>query len=131
MSLRQVIDASLIMAVILPAAGATAYSNSIDLGTGPHVEKVELRLELPATPALVKDKIIVLAVQDSDDGVDFADVASIPAVTVTGGDPAGGDPVLFETRIPSSTRRYIQLRATVDAAGGDNTALSATLTPLM
>lgn len=113
----------------LPAAGASATSDALDPATTTpgRIPNVELLVELPATPALVDAKTISLTVQDSADGVTFAAVSDIPAITVTGAGGAGGVEVSRQFKLPIGLRRYVRLASTVEAAGGVNTAISATL----
>lgn len=116
----------------LPAAAATNYTDSLDLGQAKvqSLEAVEFELAIPATPALVDAKTVLFAVQDSADNITFAAVD--PAITTgilgAGGVGAAAKTVRF--RLPSQTRRYVRVSQTVLAAGGDNTGVSTTFSAL-
>lgn len=113
----------------LPAAGATNYSAAIDTANvNPgRLYDVELLIELPATPSLVDAKTITLQVQDSADGVTFANVADIPAQVATGAGGVGAAALAYQCKLPIGLRRYVRLANTVLAAGGDSTAISSSL----
>ncbi|XHR27544.1 MAG: hypothetical protein ACFUZC_16560 [Chthoniobacteraceae bacterium] len=131
MSLRNTIDANLIRSIALPAAGASAYSASIDVGTGPHVEKIEFRVEIPATASLASGKNVTAKLQSSSDDSTYTDIAELASLVVTGASSGGGAAALREYQLPTSALRYVRLSVAVDASGGDNTAISAVLTPLL
>ncbi len=125
-------DASLTVATALPAAGATAHSNAIDLHEkyGYALEDIEYLLSIPATPNLADTKNITITVEDSADGVNFAAVPALATFVVTGAGGVGAAAASRRFRLPSDARRYLRVSAVVDAAGGGNTAVSFTLTPL-
>lgn len=113
----------------LPAAAANNNSGTIDLGTSTagNVEDVALLIEVPALPALVDAKTVIITVQDSADGVTFAAVADIGVVTLTGAGGVGTSAFAKEVKIPFNCRRYLRFNQAVLTAGGDNTAKSTTL----
>jgi len=115
----------------LPAAAATNYSDSIDLGTDPATHGVllegKLEIYLPATPSLVDAKTVTLTLQDSADDSTFTDVTGIATVVATGASSAGAAAITREVPIPSTLRRYVRLKQAVLTAGGDNTAISTRL----
>lgn len=126
-------DASLIITVALAAAGANVNSDAIDfeaVAPGVTLETVELEVALPATPNLANDKSITVSVQDSADGVTFADIDSLASLIVTGADAAGAGAVTRKYKLPSDTRRYVRVNAATEADGGNNTAVEATIAPL-
>lgn len=129
MSNRKQVDAALTKVVNLPAAGASAYTPSINLGrTGdPILEDVELKAILPALPDLADDKTVTVTVQDSDDDVTFAAVEELATFVVTGAGGVGAAASERVVRLPSSTKPYVRLKADVLAAGGDNTGVELTL----
>lgn len=130
MSLRNLQDAQLIKTIALPAAAATANSASLDIGTGPHACCIELRINIPALPALVDAKTITVKLQDSADNITFADIEELASLVITGAGGVGAAAVEREVRLPSSTNRYVRLTVIALAAAGDNTAVSASLTVL-
>lgn len=129
-SIRRIIDAREIMSAALPAAGASAYTASLDIGTGPHVERTEFQLDIPATPALVDAKTVIGALQDSADNVTFADIAALGVITALGAGGVGAAAQTATFRLPPTANRYLRARFTVLAAGGNNTAVTGSLTPL-
>jgi hypothetical protein len=133
MSLRTRKDAALTVTKALPAAGAATNTPSIDLGANPAavLEGMEMELSIQALPNNVDaDHGITAKLQDSEDGVTFADIAMLPSVSLAG-TPVSGSIVMTKAfKMPSHTRRYVQANLAASAGAGDNTAKSATLTPL-
>jgi hypothetical protein len=128
-STRTIQDFDLTVTTALPAAAANADSASIDLeATGPAaLESVELEIILPATPSLTEDDTITLTIQDSADDSTFSAIEELATLVVTGAAAAAGGPAATRKyRLPSSTRRYINVNAAVLTGGGDNTAVSYT-----
>jgi hypothetical protein len=122
-------DANLSVSKALPAAGATNDSDSIDLGTtsGGRVPRVELQVSLPATPSLADTKHVTLTVYDSADNSSFAAVADIPAISIVGAGGVGAAAYSHNFKLPLGIRKYLRLHQAVEAAGGDNIAISSTL----
>ena len=117
-------------AVALPAAGAANFTASIDLGTtlpGPMVDYFDVLVELPATPSLVDAKTITLTLKDSADGVTFTAIPSLAPIVSTGAGGAGAAAISQTYKLPPTVRRYIRLDQAVLAAGGDNTAVSGSV----
>jgi hypothetical protein len=130
---RNLVDAKLTATNALPAAGASANGTSIDLGNGPlSPESIELEGSIPATPSLVDAKTIIIKLQDSADNSSFADIAACGAITIaTGAGGVGAAAAKTRWRLPSNARRYVRQVATVLASGGDNTAVSTTLSVML
>lgn len=127
---RRLADANLTKTKALPAAGASNASASIDLGSttlGAAGDNVEVEISLPATPSLADTKSITLTLKDSADDSSFAAITGVSTLVVTGAGGAGASASSRTIRLPSATRRYIRLDATVEGSGGDNTAISTTL----
>jgi hypothetical protein len=111
----------------LPAAAATAYSDSLDLGAvtpGPVGSSLLMRISVPALPALVEDKTVTLNLQHSADDSTFVNVPTTGNMVVTGGSGNGADAVAFDFYLPPNVLRYIRASAAVLTAGGDNTGVS-------
>jgi hypothetical protein len=124
-------DATLIATKALPAAGATAISDAIDLGgVDATLGRIEIELVVPALPNLAATKNAVFTLKDSADNVTFAAIGELAALTLTGVSTSGAAAATRAVRLPSSARRYLRFDVTVDAAGGDSTAKSATLSLL-
>lgn len=133
-SMRQIVDESLRKLVNLPAAGESAVTPSIALGTGPHTDKVEGRIKLPAIPGLEDGKDLTIIIEHSDDdGVDdaFATVDAIAAQVLTGADAEGAAALEVAFRFPSGTKTYVRAKATLEAAGGDITDIELEFTLLL
>ena len=114
----------------LPAAGAAAVSDSVDLyadEVGPVGANLEVHLELPALASLVDDKTCTITFQDSADDSTFAAVAGAPTLTLTGAGGAGAAADKVRFYLPPATRQYVRFSVAVAASGGDNTAASATM----
>jgi hypothetical protein len=115
----------------LPAAGATANTASLDLGSAPGpVPSLQVEILVALLTALVATKKITLTLQHSSDDAasdPFADVPGTGAMVVTGITGNGAPAALFRLFLPKDVKRYIRATATVEAAGGDNTAKTFTL----
>lgn len=124
----------------LPAAAATNYHDSYDLGDGPHRERLAIELEVPILAALVDTKTVTFELQHSADNSTFTDVGdaletSGSATTNTGsinavvtGSETPGTPAacVFRFPVPETCLRYVRIAQTVVTGGGDNTAVSTT-----
>lgn len=129
---RHIRDEALLRTKALPAAGATAYTDSLDL-TGGHAvpENLELFVSAPAVPSLADTKTATYRFEESDDDSTFADAAWSPVlITQTGAGGAGAAAATARIRPPSSAKRYVRLQIDVASAGGDNTAKTASFIPL-
>lgn len=122
-------DTNLKVTKALPAAAATNYTDGIDLGdASPGLSKLDdfqLEVAVPALASLADSKTYTGTVQDSADGVTYADVAVLTPLVLTG---AGGVGAAAKTQLyplPKDLRRYVRLKNAVQSAGGDNTAASA------
>ncbi len=121
-------DAELIKTVALPAAGATAYTDTLDLLQGPYQEaQFEVELSLPALPAVADGKSVSVRLEDSEDGVNFSAIPALAFFKVTGSGGLGSDESIRKLRLPSDTRQYLRASVVVDAAGGNNTGQKFTL----
>lgn len=122
-------DEALKVTKALPAAAATNYSNSIDLGdTNPGIKmrNAQIEVALPATPSLVDAKTVTLTLQDSADDSTFADIEQLAAIVATGASSAGASAITRLFKLPEDVKRYVRLKQAVLTAGGDNTAISTT-----
>ena len=124
---RLITDAQQKITRSLPAAGANNDSAAFDLGEGWKGENYEVQVELPALPSLADTKTCTVTFQDSADGQNFAAIAELATLVVTGAGGVGSAAAKRTVRIPDSARRYLRINCAVAAAGGDNTAKSATL----
>jgi len=124
-------DKNFIQTKALPAAGASAATDGFDLGAlssaGAFLPEVEFEVQLPATPNLVDNKSITIDVE-TDSVSNFASPTKVigELIKVTGSGGNGGAAATKRFRLPTDTERYVRVKATVDAAGGDNTAVSLT-----
>lgn len=129
---RNRVDAAKEVAKALPAAGANATTDPIDLEQeiGGIIEAIAFEIEIPALPALVEAKTLVVTVQDSADGVTFAAVEPAITLTLTGGTGNGHAGKTARFRLPPSARRYVALKLAVETGGGNNTAVEASFRAL-
>lgn len=114
----------------LPAAAATNYSDAIDLldsAPGLKMRNAEIEVALPATPLLVDAKTVTLTLQDSADGSSFAAIPTLAPIVATGVSTSGAAAITRLFKLPENVRRYIRLKQDVLTGGGDNTAISTTL----
>lgn len=120
-------DTHLKVTKALPAAAATNYSDSIDLGDqapGLKHQNKQMEVAIPATPSLVDAKTVTITIQDSADDSSFADVAPLASVVVTGASSAGAAAKTQLFPLPKDLRRYVRVKQVVLTGGGDNTAKS-------
>ena len=128
-------DANFIKTKALPAAGASAATDPLDLGAmtakGSRTEKVEFELSLPATPDLVDDKTVIIDIE-MDTASGFGSETSLidNLITVTGAGGTGAAAVTKRFRVPTDCEQFIRANATVLASGGDNTGVSITIKAL-
>lgn len=121
-------DAELIRTVALPAAGASASTASIDLAATTQVEShFEVEISVPALPNLAEGKTAMVTLEDSANDASFAAIAGLAPLEVTGGAGGGANAASLRVRLPNAARRHLRATADVEAAGGDNTALSISL----
>lgn len=129
-------DAKLIETKALPAAGASASTDGIDLGAQSgrqaFVAPMEFEVSIPATPDLVEDKTVIIDIEmDETSAFSSATKTHDNIITVTGqAAAAGGVAASKRFRIATDVERYIRATATVLADGGDNTAIDVTLKAL-
>lgn len=120
---RNIEDAKYVAEKALPAAGATAYTDALDLvGENFVAENIEFILGAEATPSLVDTKIITYSVEQSADNATWAAHPDVASVVKTGAGGAGATAFSSRFRLPSTTKRYIRGKAVVEAAGGSNVA---------
>lgn len=123
-------DTLLIKTKALPAAGASALTDAIDLGVAT-ADKLGLpkkvRFSLPALASLADDKNCTVELFDCDTaGGTYAVVPTTGNMAVTGAGGAGAAAKAWEFFLPPHCRQFVKGKATVDASGGDNTAKSLT-----
>lgn len=106
----------------LPAAGASAYTDWIDLGGAGILGQVEFQISNEAVPSLADAKTLTLVLEHSADKATVVTHTDVAALVSTGAGGAGAVAASSQFKLPSTTRRYIRAKATVQAAGGDNTA---------
>ena len=121
-------DTELTRTVALPAAGASASTDALDLMAVLQTEcHFEVEVSVPALANLAEAKTLTVTLEDSADGVTFAPVAGLAPLEVTGGSGGGASAASLRVRLPWAARRHLRATADVEAAGGDNTADSLTL----
>jgi hypothetical protein len=121
-------DAQLIRSKTLPGAGGSASTNSIDLLAVRQEEcHFEVEVTLPALPNLAADKSVTITLEDSADTLSFAAIPGLAPLKLTGAVGGGGSAASQRLRLPSVARRFLRATATVEASGGNNTAVSFSL----
>jgi hypothetical protein len=116
----------------LPAANANNLTDVIDFGVESPFGGVQapLRIEIavPALPNLVNTKQAVFQVMDCDtEGGTYAEVETTGNMKVTGPSSGGSSAKTWKLYVPPLIRRYVKVKCSVDASGGDNTASSYTV----
>lgn len=121
-------DTNLVVTKALPAAGATNYTDTINLGA-PGISRDDFQLEvaIPALPSLADTKTYKATIQDSADGSSFDDVAALGIITLTGVSTSGAAAKTQLFPLPKDLRRYVRVKNVVEGSGGNNTAVSVTL----
>jgi hypothetical protein len=127
---RVLIDSEKLVTRALPAQNTNVNSASIDFGTPPAPEAMELRVSVPATPLLANAQTITVTFQDSADNSSFAAIPELATLVITGGGGVGAAAAVRDVNLPASARRYVRVNIAASATAGDNTAVSATLAPL-
>jgi len=121
---RNIQDAALTATKALPAANASATTDAFRIGSGRALENVELEVSVPATPSLADDKKLTVELVTGSTSSPSTVKQQIFQLTGAGG--AGAAATTKRVRVPSDCLEYIAVKATVDASGGDNTAVSLT-----
>lgn len=122
-------DADLVKTRTIPAAGATNYSGSIDLGAAQpfkHGNQM-VKIVIPACVSLTNTGATsTVTLQDSTDDSSFSDVNPLHQVQYTGVATTGylGDTYYFT--LPPKLNRYIRIKCVSHASAGDNTAVTIT-----
>lgn len=122
-------DLTLQKTTALPAAG-TASGGTLDLEQAfPDglTDTFRVLLEVPATTALVDTKTITFTLKDSPDNSTFAAISGLGTKVTTGAGGVGAAATSQEWRVPTSVQRYLRVEATVESGGGNNTAVSYTV----
>jgi hypothetical protein len=121
-------DGQLTRTKALPGAGGSASTNSIDLLAVRQEEShFEVEVAVPVLPNLAADKAVTITLEDSADTMAFAAIPGLAPLKVTGAVGGGGIAASQRVRLPTVARRFIRATATVEAAGGNNTAVSFSL----
>jgi|DEB0MinimDraft_10_1074344.scaffolds.fasta_scaffold15573_5 hypothetical protein len=127
----KIADHSMQVTKALPAAGASANTDSVDLKCGDQVGPIgydfEVHVTLPDLDSLADDKDCTITFEDSADDSSFSAITAAPTFTLTGAGGAGATGDTWRFVLPPETRRYFRAVATVEAAGGDNTSESLTV----
>jgi hypothetical protein len=109
-------DALLANSKALPAAGATAVSDAINLGqeVGGRLKDVILEVSVPALAAHTDAaESVVFTLQDSADGETFADVDPSITTTIIGVASTGSAAKVVRFRLPLNVRQYVAIEAAV------------------
>lgn len=127
-------DTALTTTKACPTAGTNHNTATLDLKSttaGAFADSVEVEIVIPALPSLAEGKTLTVKLQDSADDTNYADIAELASVVVTGAAEAAGSAAATRViRLPSSAKRYLRANLAVDAGGGDNTGKSVTVSLL-
>jgi len=121
------------VSLALPAAGASATTDAIDLDSASPrttLEDVDWQISVPALPALVADKTVTVTIQDSANGIAFAAIPGLAPLEITGGEGNGAEAVEHDFKLPPTVRQYVRAHLAVAASGGNNTGVEVTLKAL-
>jgi hypothetical protein len=127
---RNIKDASKRVTTAFPAQDTTAASAAIDLEQAeafPVNESLALVVAVPALPDLANDQTATITLQDSANGTDFATLAGLSTVVLTGAGGTGAAAAKRVVRLPDNTRRYVRANVAMSATAGDNTGVSYVL----
>jgi hypothetical protein len=119
-------DIELIKTKALPAAGASASTDSIEIGST-CLENVQVKVSVVALPSLADAKKNTVTIEDSADNITFAAVPELATLVQTGAGGVGAAAASMTVYLPPSARKYVRATDSVDALGGDNTAKTMTL----
>lgn len=112
---RQLKDAEFIASKALHTTAAASNAFDLEQVNGGIIEGLQLEVASPASPA-TSGKICTYTLQDSADGITFADVDPNVRTTITA-TGAGLAAKTVEFPIPASTRRFIRVNQTGDTLG--------------
>lgn len=127
MTTRLIQDAETLKSTAHPAQNTNADSASIDLGNvspGPEMEKVQVRIKVPATPNLANGQTLTYTLQDSADDSTFATIEELEPLVITGAGGEGGPATERTWRLPPAVARYLNANCAASATAGNNTAVS-------
>lgn len=127
---RNQVDTNLQTTKALPATASNNAHDGIDSGTGPHRERMEVFVDVPATPNLADTKTITFALESSADNSTFAAVSPAQSGVITGAGGSGADAAEFRFSIPSTADRYLRVTQTAVSSAGDSTGVTATVSLL-
>lgn len=125
-------DALLTRTKALPAAGAVAFTDSINFGSiqpfGGVQTPLKITIKVPALPNLADTKNATFELFDcaTEDGT-YVAVETTGGMKVTGVSTAGSGAKVFQLFVPPAIRQYGKVKCTVDASGGNNTAKEFTV----
>lgn len=120
--IRSLLDAETLVKNSVPAAGVSAVTPSLGLDSVPLPEAVQLRLAVEALPVLKDGETVTVTIQDSLDGVLWANAANLSPLILTGAGGVGAPAATLNHRAPLTLRQYVRASAVASAASGDNTA---------
>lgn len=129
--MRNIKDDGLIASVNLPAAGANAVTPALSVGTGPHLEVVEVLVEIPALAGVSDSKALTVTLEHGDTLTgSFTTVTTLGSQVLTGAGGTGVSALSWQFRLPSDVKACIRAKAALESAGGTITDDEITLTVL-
>jgi hypothetical protein len=122
MSTRRIEDAELRVTQALPSGAANTVTAPLDLqASAPFPITESFQVSLATTAATgANNKNISIAIQESDESnANFANIATLAAVTVTDNNGAGYPAAAATFALPGTVKRYVRAIAQGEANGGN------------
>lgn len=118
-------DGAFLKTANLPASGASNQTpGTFDLGIGPwHPEQPIFEISIPAMAANTDPtKSVTITLQDSADGLSFANLKAAEIITISGVAITGSPASTQLVGLPPGARQYVQFVQAVTSGAADLTA---------
>lgn len=120
-------DAKLYQEKALPAANASASTDSIEVGKGVP-ESIQVRVAVEAVPSLADTKTCTTTLEHSDEAAaNFVAIPEFATLVQTGAGGAGAAAAERTVYLPPSVKKFIRATSAIVADGGNNTAKKVSL----
>lgn len=117
-----------IKSVALPAAGASASTGAINVGTSDLGDRLIFGVELEALPNLANTKKASAILEHADtEGGSYSTLETVGNMSVTGPSSGGSAAKIWELYLPPVHKAWVRATFSVEGSGGDNTAKKGTL----
>lgn len=115
---RNIRDADKEVSVAIAQGGASTPAIDLEQNVGGDIEQIVAQVTVPAIAGISDSKTITLKLQDSADGVNFADVDPLIQTSIASGGGTGTPAKDVRFRFPPITRRYVRINQTITATAG-------------